>query len=454
MSTASGLSAREHSEMRDLVLAGTQRIRPASAARTQFVAIGVSLVLVGAVIGGTFTAVLTSDNEPLPAVTNTPTPGPLPVTNPGEWVAYSSGFGEGDIYFVKPGAAPHRVIGADDDDLDQICPAFSEDGSRLAFGQATGNDQSGWEDPAVVISDLTPTGEPAGSRVIPLDGRAFPPCPIWSPDGRWLAFGAGSTPGRTWGTATGVWLVGVETGEIRRLTDLTVTDIEWARDGSQLFIADADGILVYSIADDDTRVISDSVGAVGLTASPQGDTLAVERRWNNDPIAERYDLWLMSTEGTDRRILIEDYTHERGIGPVWSPDGSRIVLQRTGDTTIAHPPGQYPILGENDSVVVVTVGENDPLGPIGTQTVIATRTTEGSETRRWFPVTVSWGPDSATLRLVGGELLASGDMAAGSGLLTVPVDGTVAPTILWETPEGIGSMSIFPPNDFQTWSAP
>ena len=69
-----------------------------------------------------------------------------------------------------------------------------------------------------------------------------------------------------------------ETGEVRRLPGLSATDIEWAADSSQLYIAAADGIEVYSIADDQTRILDDSRGAVALSASPDGGTLAVERR--------------------------------------------------------------------------------------------------------------------------------------------------------------------------------
>lgn len=437
-----GLSPREHDELRDLVLAGTQRIRPAGVHRAQFAAAGVALVLVGAVTGGVLTATLRPDGPPAPAVTGSPSP-TTPV-NAGGWVAYSSSYFEGDIYLVKPGSAPHRVIGSDDDNLDQVCPAFSADGTRLASGQATGNEQSGWRDPALVITDLTAQGDAATSQVIPLEGLREPPCPIWSPDGRWVAFGAKISSSTGPAAAHEVWMVSTETGEIRRLTAVTATDIEWAPGSAQLYVADADGILVYSIAGDQTRTLPDTAGTLSLAASPDGDTLAVERR---------SVLWLMSPDGGDRRVLVEDYTHGRGIGPVWSPDGSRIVFQRAGDTTVAHKAGQYPILGENDEVVVVTVRDDDPLGPIGTQTVLSPiLSTEGSEPRRWLPSAVSWAPDSSALRLLGWELLASGDMGGGSGLLTVPVDRTTAPTILWETEEGIGTMSSVLLNDFQAWS--
>ena len=103
--------------------------------------------------------------------------------------------------------------------------------------------------------------------------------------------------------------------------------------------------------------------------------------------------------------------------------------------------------------VVVTVGDNAPLGAFGTQTVLSpVESTEGDEPRRWLPSAVSWAPDSSALRFVGWELLASGDAGAGNGLLIVPVDRAATSTILWETPEGIGPMSIVLQNDFQAWS--
>lgn len=60
------LTPREHSEMLDLVLAGTQRIRPAGSRRVSFVAAGTALALFGAVAGGILTVALTQDRPPDP----------------------------------------------------------------------------------------------------------------------------------------------------------------------------------------------------------------------------------------------------------------------------------------------------------------------------------------------------------------------------------------------------
>ena len=84
-----GLTPREHSEMRDILLAGTQRIRPAGARGNRIVAGALALVLIGAVSGaaiataaifGTQTTATTPTPSPVETVTPTPVPTPSPTT--------------------------------------------------------------------------------------------------------------------------------------------------------------------------------------------------------------------------------------------------------------------------------------------------------------------------------------------------------------------------------------
>lgn len=95
------LTPREHAEVRDLVLAGTQRIRPSGRRRTQVVAAAIALVLVGGVTGGAVTtaAIMGADRTPPPVASQTktpapstaPTPTPTPTPSPTEAPAPTQG---------------------------------------------------------------------------------------------------------------------------------------------------------------------------------------------------------------------------------------------------------------------------------------------------------------------------------------------------------------------------
>ena len=95
-----GLSPQEHAEVRDIVLAGTQRIKPAGAHRNQLVAAALALVLVGAVTGAAVStaAILggdgsgpvaspTATSTPTLTLAETPSPTPTPSSPPAEGIA-------------------------------------------------------------------------------------------------------------------------------------------------------------------------------------------------------------------------------------------------------------------------------------------------------------------------------------------------------------------------------
>ena len=259
-------------------------------------------------------------------VTDDPT---VPALPPNGWVAFAGsterlsfpGAMGGDVYLVREGESPRRVAGSDTDMSDQGCPAFSPDGGRLVFGQATVGYRSGHEfhedDAELVIMEVGADGSTSGTTTIPLEGLRAVPCPMWSPDGRWLAFGAGSDLAQE--GATEVWLVDTVTEELRRLAGYAATDLEWLPGSDELAIAD-NGIHVYSLTTGEVRSLGIE-GAKKLAWSPDGTTVAFQRASTS--------LWLVDADGTNERQLTADPTNEQqlvdgsvhGVGPVWSPDG-------------------------------------------------------------------------------------------------------------------------------------
>lgn len=81
--------------------------------------------------------------------------------------------------------------------------------------------------------DLTADGVPTATATIPLDGTSLLPCPIWSADGRWVAFGAGrhhraADPQ----FVDEVWVIDTATDDIQ-LTGLAASDLGWATDATE-----------------------------------------------------------------------------------------------------------------------------------------------------------------------------------------------------------------------------
>jgi len=429
-----GLSRFEHDELRDLVLAGTQSIRPAVSRRGRLVAAGVVLLLVGVLVGGLLDWALRAASTPPAVVTGVPAP---TATVWKGWLAFSAGHGDGDIYLVKEGSTARRILGSDTDTADQGCPAFSPNGSRLASGQAS-DDGSGGAKASLVITELSADAEPSDTTTLALDGLTALPCPIWSADGRWLAFAA-ETDNES---ASQVWVVDTRTNNIRRLPGLSATDLEWSPITSELFIAH-DGISVYSTAIDTSRYLDGTSGAVAIAVSPDGRSLAVQRRDTTGAGNGLCDLVLMGVDGTDQRLLASGYRVGLGVGPVWSPDGNRIAFQRSCET-YADTSGTDRACLEEHVVVVVVVNDHDPLGPSGTQLVIPPPLTFGGQSRQWFPYSASWSPDGLTLLYIAWA-------STGDGVLAVPVDRSTPPTILADA-LGVAGHSGNPWNTFQSWS--
>jgi hypothetical protein len=96
------LSAREHDDMRDLLIAGTQRIRPAASHRARLSAGVAALLVAGTVAGVTATVFYTERQNDAPA-----NPSPTPVLT--EEVQPTPIAGEGEVIRVPTGGEVTRL---------------------------------------------------------------------------------------------------------------------------------------------------------------------------------------------------------------------------------------------------------------------------------------------------------------------------------------------------------
>lgn len=392
--------------------------RPAGVGRLVLIMAVTALLLVGMLAALAAVGAFRDDHRPI-------SNGWLAFVRDGSGPQGPNGWVERDIYLVRPGEAAHRIVGSDAEILDQICPVFSPDGRRLAYGEAGGTVDAGYQGAALVISDIDAAGNASESRRIDVGGTFPPPCAAWSADGRRVAFSVarmspGSSSDRV-AAGSQVWVATVADGHVEVLPDLFATDLEWSPDGSQLAIASGqpgqpgreslrDGLIrLYDADGGAMRTLVGPAQVGSLTWSPDGSRIAYQRGWSDGGAMDQ-EIRVVEVDGSREYLIDRGFGAVFGVGPVWSPTGDRIVYQKLkGAGTEAH----HVMLVTPDGASKVVLPDLRLPGD------------DVSVDRR--PHSVTWSPD-------GKELLYSAWVSGrpGSALISRPLDPSADPVVIQE----------------------
>jgi dipeptidyl aminopeptidase/acylaminoacyl peptidase len=124
-------------------------------------------------------------------------------------------------------------------------PAWSPDGSRIAFVSERGPDLDRETDPDIYVIEAKPGAAPVRLTDFPgPDGGR----PAWSPDGRWIAFLRGDEPKFSGYNLDKLAVVPAAGGPARIMTeklDRAVSDPVWSADGTSLILLVEDDRSVY-----------------------------------------------------------------------------------------------------------------------------------------------------------------------------------------------------------------
>lgn len=373
------------------------------------------------------------------------------------WIAFAAdenspaaALGDHDIYLVGENRSARRIVGTDSDNLDQVCPAFSSDATRLAFGQGHRTSETGYLDAALVIADIDASGIVSDARTIPVGGTFPPPCPVWSPDGQRIAFIVPDTGEQPIG-AGAVWVVTLDSGQVKVLPDVWASDLDWAPDGFRLAIASSDHpatlpgaggpLLLYSTASGEVGPLPGASGVRSLAWSPDGSLIAYQRIRTPATLAgdgrvltdAQEEIWTIGPDGSSRTLQTQPYVATHGIGPVWSPAGDRIAYQRI---CAAHPLHPAAPCREQHDVVLLTPGTTlSETKPVGNEVVLPVVRVAGADGPSvWFPFQVSWSPDGRKLLDVAWSEPVGPGQPNGSliGLVVVDVGASSPPILLHE----------------------
>lgn len=201
-------------------------------------------------------------------------------------------------------------------------PIFSPDGKQIAF-LWNGKDQNKSDIYVQMIGGEQPLR-------LTYSGIRNICCLDWSPDGQWISFA------RWDGDVGGVFIIPALGGPERKLADVTSMEgylggPTWTLDGKALLLGDRCvpdgpyGIVVFSLATGQKHCLSAPPSNNGmdydLNLSPDGGTVAFVRSNNTAGAGEIY---VVPLEGGVARQLTSD---GNGIGDImWAADGKRIIF--------------------------------------------------------------------------------------------------------------------------------
>lgn len=213
-------------------------------------------------------------------------------------------------------------------DLVESDPAWSPDGSRIAFSSWILVD-GGFNPDSVGIFMINADGTGL-QRLSRTPGRSLRPA--WSPDGSRIAFWYQADP-FDWGLAT-MNADGTQFARIPNTAGAVQSPPAWSPDGQLLAFAKFDGIWTLGPDGSNPQLLTAN-GCSGTPSypkwSPDGTQLAFRGCTPSGPA-----IVLISATGSDRRELLAGQGTSIGTSIAWSPDGKSMIFDGRGPAGAGH----------------------------------------------------------------------------------------------------------------------
>ena len=172
-----------------------------------------------------------------------------------------------------------------------------------------------------------PTSRAKSTLVRLTNNSAIESRPVWSPDGRKIAF-ASNRDGMN-----EIYVMDADGSNAKRLTNNLTEDVNpmWSPDGQKiLFDTERDGNTEIYVMDaeggNQTRLTRNNAFDGTATWSPDGNLIAFASNRDTGPPYNPYnlDIYVMNADGSNIRRIVDDPEYD--VSPQWSPDGRKIVF--------------------------------------------------------------------------------------------------------------------------------
>ena len=245
----------------------------------------------------------------------------------------------------------------------ELYPSLSPDGNHVVFAW-TGSKQDNQD----IYVQMIGQGSPLQLTKDPRNDYN----PVWSPDGRWIAFFRSQPPAPSGLRSRELWLIPPLGGPERKLADIRSQDfagglfpdavyLAWSPDSNSLVVTDSpgdgqpDALFVISLETGEKRPLSNPQPPVladtSPAVSPDGRSLVFLRRtsWGS---GELHLLPLekgLTAAGEPKRLTPAEL---RADYPAWMPDGKEIIFSAKGSLW------RLAVPGENTATRIPYVGED------------------------------------------------------------------------------------------------
>ncbi len=284
--------------------------------------------------------------------TPTPTPTPVPgaATQPIAFVKPGNlSSGALDIFLVNTDGT--NVVNLTDAQGDDMRPAWSPDGSRVAYTCLRQPDGSLGSPQRICVRNADGTGFAVLSNTLAEDFG-----PAWSRDGSQIAF-ATFNPG----FQTVLSIMNADgTGRFPIAIFSGAANPDWSPDGWSLVFEHVNSIWTYNRITQTGLRLTNGTGDFRPRYSPDGSKIVFQSNREGQP-----EIYVMNSNGTAQTRLTNNPAWD--TAPAWSPDGTKILFTSLRDGPMS--PALYVMNADGSSQTRVTAGtdgvwRSSPTAPV------------------------------------------------------------------------------------------
>jgi TolB protein len=248
-----------------------------------------------------------------------------------QWIAFETErgeFGDYEVYAVATDGS--RLTNLTNSWADDVAPVWSPDGRHVAFVSYRHTLSGKWSlrGGSIYVLDFDPQGGVGGGNPRRLTFGASDDWPTWSPDGQRIAFQ--SDRSGNWD----IWCIKLDGSGLTRLTDDPGADRypDWSPDGQKIAFTSKRGGNEDVWVQDVTEILRGAGGSapVNLTRAESRDRYAMwspdgERLTFNTERDGNLEIYMMNADGSNPRNVSRAPESTEGLAD-WSPDGNSLVL--------------------------------------------------------------------------------------------------------------------------------